>query len=361
MQRYRRKQTAENVKSRQGTSLQHRRGVTLIEVLTVLAVIGLLLAILIPAVQSAREANRRLECQNRLKNIGAALHGYESAQGKFPPIFIDSGINRRAPRPVHYSNQLYAPHVHLLPYLDQAALFQQFDLSQPQPPAGDGSRLKPAARTVLPVFNCPSDPRLGGNNYRFCTGSGPSATDLAGTVSASTDPGSGGAFTDLSGHRDGDFRDGMSNTAALAEKIKSDDNPAGYSAADFFYAGVPLSVLRTLDADGMARICSAQTYALNPNICPFVGHSWFTSGYVHALYNHVLVPNGKTPDCSEGSHVGESTFGAHKASSHHPGGVNVLMLDGRVIFVSNSIDLALWRAMGTRAKGEHEPAVSLVP
>lgn len=323
------------------TCVNRSRGFTLVEVCVCLAVIGLLLAILVPAVQSARESSRRATCQSHLHNLGLAMLAYEGTRGYLPPKINppieDYGGGRIG------SRRKYAPHVHLLPFLDQASLAEKIDLSADQSDAVDPSVLPDYAQTLIALFQCPSDPRAGGNNYRFCTGSSPRGLHQ-------TERATAGAFSRIGGVRMSEVTDGASHTAAASERCKS---PGGNSAAtprDYYYANLP--GIERPDADGMLQVCAAQTPENNPDFCPFVGAGWFQSGYTHTLYNHVAGPNSAIPDCNEAHKMSYSTFGVHKASSDHPGGVNLLLLDGSVRFVSQNIDLAVWRAAATFQGGE---------
>lgn len=314
----------------------NRLGITLLEVLVCFTICGLLLAIIIPTVQSAREASRRTQCQSKLRGFGQALHGYEGVHRHLPPVALASGRDPITGLP--FSIHLYSPHVRLLPFLDQAVLYEKFDLAVPQPDVVNPVDMAVAARTVVAAFNCPSDPQSGGNSYRFCTGAVPRASDDLGTKG-------GGAFSDTKGHSFAEIRDGTSQTAAMSERRQSDAIASAPDSSDFFYAGVPGSLL-PLDADQMSAVCAAQTNS-NQAFCPYVGRSWFVAGYVHTLYNHVILPNSSIDDCSQGA-TGGSMYGAHKSSSHHSSGAHVLFLDGRVVFIGESIDLNVWRAIATR-------------
>jgi prepilin-type N-terminal cleavage/methylation domain-containing protein/prepilin-type processing-associated H-X9-DG protein len=126
------------------------RGFTLVELLVVLAIIGMLLALLLPAVQMAREAANRAACTANLRQIGCALHGYLNAWTYFPP----GGIELRIP-PSDTTKKQLAWSLYLLPYLEQQGLYNTIDLNQ----AFDSGRNAAAAAAVLPVYVCPSAPR----------------------------------------------------------------------------------------------------------------------------------------------------------------------------------------------------------
>src|SRR5690606_12151353 len=139
-----------------------RRAFTLIELLVAIAIIAILVALLLPAVQSAREAARRMSCGNNLKQIGLALHSYHSSHSRFPP-------GRGNPLPGLFSAQAF-----LLPYLEQGNLENLIDYNSAPTTFSipgttyDGSPNLPAARTVVTVYQCPSDPaggRVAGSEF----------------------------------------------------------------------------------------------------------------------------------------------------------------------------------------------------
>ena len=146
-----------------------KRGFTLIELLVVIAIIAVLIALLLPAVQAAREAARRTQCRNNLKQIGLALHNYESTHSVFPPGTL--GFPK-----------VFSAFAHMLPYVEQANLQNLINFNDnPLPfglPAPDGATNDVAAKSKIPVFLCPSDrDAISGNtygtiNYAACVGSG---------------------------------------------------------------------------------------------------------------------------------------------------------------------------------------------
>lgn len=324
---------------------ERRAGWTLLEAVVAVSVLGLLLAVLLPAVMSARESSRRVECTNHLRQFGAALHSFESTHGRFPAMVHETGLDPVYRTP--FSRHLYSPHVYLLPHLDQMPLFSQIDVSREFPGTRDPAEIPPEWNVAIPVFLCPSDAGYPGTNYRCCTGPRPLANDserwLGGT----------GAFADMRGFRTSEFRDGLANTVVMSERTQSDENITVFSTDDFWYAGVP-PTLRPITSDEMQRICGSLSSAPS-QFMPYAGRVWVTAGYANTLYNHVLPPNAIEPDCSadnDGATLGDGTVGAFKASSRHPGGVNVLYGDGSVRLIGNAIDLELWRAMATRNQND---------
>lgn len=317
-----------------------RAGWTLLETVVATSVIAILLALLIPAVMSARESSRRIQCVSHLKDFGIALHGYESTNNRLPPLVRETGIDPDTN--LGFSRHVYSPHTYLLPFLDQGALFNAIDVSQEFTGNANPDDLPPERRAVIPVFLCPSDLGLSGTNYRCCTG--PRALAIDGERWW----GGTGAFADLKGLRTGEFLDGLSNTVLMSERTQSDDDRTSFEREDFWFADVPVS-LHPIAEDDMRRICGSLS-SQPAHFMPLAGRVWIQGGYAHTLYNHVLGPNAPEPDCSSdtGSIYSDTVVGAFKASSRHSGGVNVLFGDGSVRFTADQIDLQLWRALATR-------------
>lgn len=320
-----------------------RRGFTQLELLVAIGIIGLLMALLVPAVQSAREASRRTQCQNNLHNLGIAIAGYESTHGLIPPA------QGQLHAPSFPSKLLVSTHVLLLPYLDQAPLSEMV----PQTPAGalqsNSEQIVPPYDTVIPVFQCPSDPTPLGTNYRDCLGAGFRWHQI-------NDEGVQEYWVFSSAHpglRAAEIVDGLSNTAAMSERIKSDLNTAEYSPTeDYFFSGAVDVFGFDLTRDELLMACgslSGPPAAFDSR----VGHTWHASTFGSTEYTHLVGPNSPIVDCAENafSFQLDSYGGVHKASSRHPGGVQVLMADGAVRFVSDAIDLEVWRALGRRADG----------
>lgn len=318
-----------------------RRGFTVIELLVSISIIGLLLALIMPAILSAREAGRMTQCRANFQGLGQSLHNFESSQGEFPPLMAGSKRERGSGGVIEAGSTTFlSPHVQLLPYLDQQVLFKQFDMDEMLYYRDDVIGTLPNyASTVLPVFLCPSDGGDFGNNYRFCTGQ------------QSYMPGDG-SFSKLRGVTCSRITDGLSNTAAASEALKSDDDSSSFGVGDYWISSLT-SIVKQPTRKQVVDTCSS--LSSNPSIgkfFPFVGHSWALSGYDFTLYNHAVAPNASGYDCSA---EGRSTFttwttsanGVHKASSMHSGGVNLLLLDGSVRFIGNSISQEIWWSLAS--------------
>ena len=326
-----------------------RDGFTLIELLVVIAIIAVLIGLLLPAVQAAREAARRAQCANNLKQIGLAMHVYAESRGVLP--------FGQGPDPVRSWYGWSAPAM-LLPGLEQAAAYDGLNFDIPGGSAPGTPENLTGQNVRVATFLCPSDvDRLatpsGHNNYAGNTGSEPSTNGASptGVICGSVMLGPGPHW-DSTTVRLGDIVDGLGQTAAFCERVKGIGSANDGQAADAL--SPPGSVFRVdglpRDADGVHALCTA-TGPGAPGVglsglYPF-GSSWHVGTMYGARYNHVMPPN--TRSCS-----GKNTDndGAHTASSRHPGVVNLLFADGSARAIRGSIGLAVWRALGTRAGGE---------
>ena len=270
------------------------RGFTLIELLVVIAIIAVLIALLLPAVQQAREAARRTQCRNNLHQIGLALHNYHDVHRCFPPGRIYDGAFR--------SGQGYA--VHLLPMLDETSVYNAYNFSIRL----DDPRNETVRQRWLSQFMCPSDPKdrvsvRGPTNYPYCAASG-ATPDCDYTDSI--------MFTNSSTRIAG-IRDGTSNTMVVSELR---------TGARWMRNFPTCTVLKT----GWGR-----------------GNNWANGGVNIAGYTGRSTPNARHPDCSNTQDSSDDAInvqGDAIAKSYHDGGVFVLMADGAVRFVGESIDLA---------------------
>jgi prepilin-type N-terminal cleavage/methylation domain-containing protein len=333
-----------------------RRGFTLIELLVVIAIIAILIALLLPAVQQAREAARRTQCRNNLKQIGLALHNYLSTHSVFP---FGKGPSYALPIPIYAR---WSQHAMMLPYLDQAPLYNQLDFNFPPDTPGMGGVVafmpaytnptgtnSAASRAIVPMFMCPSDrgpndPWQGQNNYAGNQGSW--LCDLSESQPSTVAPSEiqTGVFYYLSKVRAADVIDGMSNTAFFSEKIRGQGNPDGKS--DLFVIPTQTTLAATYNT------CQAINPATATPLTSKWGYSWVMGENCCTQYNHIAVPNSKS--CAGTGFPGNMANMAMQvsANSRHTGGAHAMMGDGSVKFVSENIDLDLWRAVGTRGTGE---------
>ena len=333
------------------------RGFTLIELLVVIAIIAVLIALLLPAVQQAREAARRTQCRNNLKQIGLALHNYLSTHTVFP-------FGKGAPYAGSAAYARWSQHAMILPYIDQAPLYNtiDFNFAPGTPGMGGVVAFMPAftspsaanmaaSQTVIPGFMCPtdpspSDPWRAQNNYAgnqggwLCDRSdAPGAANDVSPSEVQT-----GVFYYLSRCNAASITDGLSQTVFFSEKIRGQGTPNPIS--DLFVISPQTSLAATYST------CQAVTAATTPLTSKW-GYSWVMGENCCTQYNHVATPN--SPSCGgTGFQPPNMTNMAMQvsANSRHTGGVHAMMGDGGVRFVSSSIDLNVWRALGTRAGGE---------
>ncbi len=287
-----------------GSHISHRprQAFTLIELLVVIGAIGILIALLLPAVQAAREAARRLQCQNRERQIGLALHNYHDVQNAFPPLLVVDWNPSNSPWPTGW----WGWHVRVLPYLEQRPLYGQIDLRDDA--VFKLAYYKPQTSQIIPTYLCPDDPfseqlwrtddwfqgpvAFAHTNYLGCRGS---TRDLPGN----------GTFPEVNvSVHIRDIKDGTSNTLHLGERPVDMGGEWGW-------------------------------WAVNTGVD------------YHGLGDSVL-------DLSEGLRPG--TPGSNVDILHywsfHPGGAHFLFVDGSVHFLSYTIDHHLFLAMGTRSGNE---------
>ncbi len=332
---------------------KHPLGFTLVELLVVIAVIGTLIALLLPAVQAAREAARRMQCKNNLKQIGLAMHQFESSRRHFPPsasIRMIGAIN---------TNASWSIHGRILPFLEQGTLYDQVDLDV----AWDNQSVLSGMK--VPVYSCPSDPgsditrdvspKLASPLYPTTYGFNFGTWLVYDPRTSQIGDGSFGPNARI-GFRD--FLDGTSHTL-MASEVRArqyygrNEPPLGGASAPAPGQGAVL-----------AKIPTSFTWC-RPN-----GHTEWPDGRVHHQgFTTAAGPNTRLPlahasdQCPAGVDIDYTsqqeatsetapTLAVIVSRSYHSGIVHAAFMDGSVRSVSENIDLLTWRALGTRAGGE---------
>lgn len=343
---------------RRHTSKRLRPAFTIVELLVVIAVISILIALILPAVQQARESARSMSCRSNLKQIGLALQNYLDANSVYPPSFCIE-----ASTVLSGNNGSWSIHGRLLPFLEKTNEYTKVRLDI----AWDAQRGTGIPTMRIPNYFCPSDP---GDQVRVDSNGKPKVYPQTYGFNFGTwlvyDPTSAqrpdGAFFVNSSTKPAHFKDGMTYTLCLAEVNAFTSyfrNTADPGAA------VPDS---TTLISGFAA--GGAQFKLGKSINDNTGHTEWCDGRVHhSGFTTTFTPNsvvsylhsdGNTYDIDfnsmqEGKSITQPTYAAVTSRSHHSNIVNVTMMDGSVRSVNDDIDLAIWRALGTRIRGPGEP------
>ena len=315
-----------------------RAGFTVVELLVCVAIVSLLIALVLPSVQTARESSRRLSCRSRMGQFVLAVNNCASQHRVYPAASYS------------YRNRCggdaggFSPHSRLLPFLDRANVYESLPVCSPQ---NSEVRLTDDVAGVPPldVFLCPSD---GGGrcNLRVSLGVAVNAgLNLVEIEGPAIGP---GAFFYSGAVSLNQITDGLSNTVFVSERLMGDASTGVYDPRRDAHqeAGVMLNPIDAL------RGCPVRE-GVTPAHYSQSGATWLYGSFAFTWFNQIETPNGPLPDCT---YAGSPTnfSGSFAARSNHDGGVNVAFGDGSARFMSASIDRDVWRALGTRA-GADEP------
>lgn len=309
-------------------------GFTLVELLVSISIIGLLIALLLPAVQSARESSRRAQCSNNLKQLGIGFHAHHDALKKFPPSYqIQVGGSGAMGTPDPLTRDAgpgWGWGMLLLPYVEQASLYDEFNLNLPCWHAQNNA----PARRVLPLFLCPS---AGADTLPFSV-INPSGNVLA-TFSRSSYVANVGQEEPW-GHTADDYAPIADGPLYRNSKTRAADVLDGLSNTVFL--GEHHQVLSSKTWVGVvpgATVCPTPQFAFSS--CDLAA----TLVNVHSGPSTSEKPPAIHPPNSPLCHVCQMY-------SQHPGGCNVMLGDGSVRFISEYISQPIWAAMSSRAMGE---------
>jgi prepilin-type N-terminal cleavage/methylation domain-containing protein/prepilin-type processing-associated H-X9-DG protein len=315
--------------------MTRRRGFTLIELLVVIAIIGILIGLLLPAVQKVRDAAARIKCTNNLKQIGLALHGYHDANKCFPPGYVDHNTDPSS-TPDNDLGPGWCWATFLLPYLEQDNVFRQINLSQP---VGTGVNA-PISQLPLPIFQCPADPyqdafpvydssfsapvaRVAHSDYVACNGWEECFYGAGGNSQ-----GSAGLFYRNSRNTFASITDGTSNTIAAGER-SGNHAPATWTGA------VP-------GGRCPAWMATQPPAPYAPPPGPAYDNADFGEALVLAHCNATHLPSADFP-----------IFDPDTFYSMHTGqGANFLFADGSVHYLTSGINPATYQGLSTIAGGE---------
>jgi prepilin-type N-terminal cleavage/methylation domain-containing protein len=361
------------------------RGFTLVELLVVIAIIGVLVGLLLPAVQQAREAARRMSCSNNIRQIGLALYNYESTYKLLPSSYGGTtGPDWR------WNNQeARSAFPALLPFMEQTPLFNQIENGFPMV-GGDypGVSIPGGTvpwytmnggyvpwRTQIPTLRCPSDPgrnaaqnawQSGRANYAFCVGDTVEGSHWNWSTNANR-----GMFQARYQKSFRDATDGLSNTLFLSEVGTND----GQRKVQGWTTNAVTNVQNNPDACKKAAVQGL--YVNTTQVGDWRGSRWADGRVNFTGFNTVLPPN--SPSCIPFGYPNDWDWGIFSASSYHPGGVHVLLGDNAIKFIPNTIDagnpinnmapnfesqngrvgrspFGVWGALGTRNGTEIIPA-----
>ncbi|WZO99851.1 DUF1559 domain-containing protein [Isosphaeraceae bacterium EP7] len=386
-----------------------RRGFTLIELLVVISIIAVLIALLLPAVQSAREAARRIQCVNNMKQLGLAIHNYLSTNESTPPAMIpyspcsQGGATNCAPS--------FSTLCRLLPYLEQTQIYNSINFQIGERWGGPGGNLgasynggnadgdlwslmnMTASGNQITAFLCPSDTELsnltgfvfypGGpkqlvGRYNYATNAGTNPFAAGGGGGATNGPTyfptyNAASVSGMSGNpigapyntslraenvvRIATITDGTSNTAMFSEWVRSDgltptDSKLGLGQ---IYTAQVNGTLGTTILPGpladtqISALC--QTMASRATVNWTWKGDWWMSGQ-SSTYFHTITPNKLSCYYQDAGQPTSAAINAVASSSRHPGGANTTFLDGSVKFIKSTVNQLTWQALGTRGGGE---------
>jgi prepilin-type N-terminal cleavage/methylation domain-containing protein len=374
-----------------------RHAFTLVELLVVMSIIAVLVALLLPAVNSAREAARRTSCMNNTKQIALATINFQSAYQYFPPTrtleFLDANGN---PLPTAAgavkvaSGGAWGTLARILPFMEEGAIYKAIDFSH-----ANGSLLLPGSTSVyleevrIGSYVCPSEQNdiLSVNNASYI---GNYAVNMGTWLmyDPSTNTGGNGSFYCNAQLTPGSFSDGLSKTLMISEVKAFTSAVTGTTYTDATMPAMPTTPVPYVDGTsvtGAQQVAGLLPASGSPGASPFgklgptlqqnEGHvEWGSGRSLEVGFTTTFTPNTIVPytdangvnydidwnNVNEGS-LTAPTFGPITSRSYHVNGVNAAYMDGSVHYVSNQVDWATWQSLSTRAGGEIILNANLLP
>ncbi len=343
-----------------------RRGFTLIELLVVIAIIAVLISLLLPAVQQAREAARRAQCSNNLKQLGLAVHNYLSYNNVFPPhdVYPTSALLSQG--------WTFSWTMQILPQLDQQTMYNSLNFSTG---IWDGTNTTVGYVQVASLL-CPSDgsntrPNAPWGTLNYVGNYGGPGVIALGTGTIVPNNGTTlGTFSNFGPVGVEGVTDGTSSTALFSERLRGITGGTtvtpgankNLTLRGIFMntqsgPGLGVSGYTQVQAYNLMQSCNnlpSSTASVNSSAN---GYVWITAYPWHMAvnsYNHFATPNKNTcMDPADGTWlVYGSPNGMTPPSSSHPGGVNICFADGSVHFIKDSVNYLMWWGLGTRNQGE---------
>jgi prepilin-type processing-associated H-X9-DG protein len=297
-----------------------RSALTLFELLTILALLGLLFALLLPAVAKVRQAANRIASQNNLKQLALACHNYHDVNGSFP-----TGLD----------NNNFSAAAYLLPYLEQDNLFKQIDFTKP---IGDQAN-EAIRKTVIKTFLDPQDPRTSivndwaASNYLFSAGTNPGLET------------NDGIFFQNSKTNIAQITDGLSNTIMIGETLKGDGGTKAVDVKRQYVLLKDKGALKNLKDES-----GEQEWKDNKNISGDRCASWMDGRFFQGTFTGTRKINDERPDVSCDYAGGLSALRTLNT------GVNTAFCDGSVRQITVTIDPKVWKLLISRDDGQVIPA-----